>query len=66
MLGTVLLLGLFVRPAALASGLLLLLLALGMTVGTGFKTALDASVLTAAAGAFGLAVLGAGRWSVDE
>ncbi len=64
-LGTALLLGLFVRPAALASGLLLLLFALGMTVGTGFKTALDASVLTAAAGAFSLAVLGAGRWSVD-
>ena len=64
-LGLALLLGLFVRRAALASGLLLLLFALGMTVGTGLKTALDASVFAAAAGAFALAVLGPGPWSVD-
>ena len=63
--GLALLLGLFVRPVALAAGFLLLLFALGMTMGTGLKTALDASVFTAAAGAFALAVLGAGPWSVD-
>ena len=65
-LGVALLAGLYTRGAALASGVLLTSFALGMTIGTGFKTALDASVFSAAAGAFGLAVLGPGRWSLDE
>jgi len=65
-LGVALVAGLFTREAALASGLLLLLFALGMTVGTGVKSALDASVLSAAAGAFGLTLLGPGFWSLDE
>jgi uncharacterized membrane protein YphA (DoxX/SURF4 family) len=64
-LGVALILGLFTRWAALASGILLLLFACGMSVGTGFKSALNASVLSAAAAAFALVVLGPGPWSVD-
>ena len=41
------------------------IVAIGMTFGTGVKTALDASVFSAAAGAFGLALLGPDPWSVD-
>jgi uncharacterized membrane protein YphA (DoxX/SURF4 family) len=44
-----------VRWAALAAGLLLVGFAAGMTMGTGVKTALDASVPAAAAAAFLLA-----------
>jgi thiosulfate dehydrogenase (quinone) large subunit len=65
-LGVALLVGFSTRRAALASGVLLSLFAIGMTIGTGVKTALDASVFSAAAGAFGLALLGHGPWSVDE
>jgi thiosulfate dehydrogenase [quinone] large subunit len=65
-LGVALILGLFTRWAALLSGILLLLFAGGMTIGTGIKAPLDASVFSAAAGAFALAVLGAGPWSVDS
>lgn len=43
------------REFAAAAGLLLLLFALAMTFSTGLKTALDASVYTASAGAFLLA-----------
>ena len=64
-LGVALLLGFHTRVAAIASGVLLSLFAFGMAIGTGVKTALDASVFSAAAGAFGLAVLGPGPWSVD-
>ena len=64
-LGFALLLGARVRWTAILSGVLLTLFGLGMTVGTGVKTALDASVLSAAAAAFALAVLGPGPWSLD-
>lgn len=64
-LGAALLGGVYTRPAGLASGVLLSLFAIGMTIGTGVKSALDASVFTAAAGAFGLALLGPDPWSVD-
>ncbi len=64
-LGVALILGLFTRTAAWLSGVLLLLFGLGMTVGTGLKSALDASVLSAAAGAFALSVLGPYPWSLD-
>src|SRR5439155_17881725 len=64
-LGTALILGLFTRWAALLSGILLLLFASGMTVGTGLKSALNASVFSAAAAAFALAVLAPGLWTVD-
>lgn len=59
-----LLLGVFTRWSALLSEILLLLFASGMSMGTGIKSALNASVFSAAA-AFALAVLGPGSWSVD-
>jgi uncharacterized membrane protein YphA (DoxX/SURF4 family) len=65
LLGVALLLGVFTRWAALLSGILLLLFAGGMSVGTGLKSALNASVFSAAAAAFALVVLGPGPWSVD-
>jgi uncharacterized membrane protein YphA (DoxX/SURF4 family) len=65
LLGVWLLVGVRTRVAAVASGVLLSLFAIGMTMGTGVKTALDASVFSAAAGAFGLALLGPDPWSVD-
>lgn len=62
-LGLALILGFFTRWSALLSGILLLLFALGMTVGTGLKSALNASVFSAAAAAFALTVLGPGLWA---
>ncbi len=56
--GVALIAGVAVRPFALLSGVLLLGFACGMTVGTGIKTAFDASVFAASAGAFLLAVEG--------
>jgi len=64
-LGVTLLIGLFTSWSALLSGILLLLFASGMSMGTGIKSALNASVFSAAAAAFALAVLGPGPWSVD-
>lgn len=48
------------RWAATGAGALLLAFALGMTLGTGVKSALDASVYAASAGAFLLAGIGRG------
>jgi uncharacterized membrane protein YphA (DoxX/SURF4 family) len=64
-LGAALVLGVYTRLAGLASGVLLSLFAIGMTIGTGVKSALDASVFSAAAAGFALALLGADPWSVD-
>lgn len=64
-LGVALLAGYRTRGAAVASGVLLLLFGVGMTVGTGLKSALDASVFSASAGAFALALLGPGALSLD-
>ena len=64
-LGVLLILGLFTRWAALLSGILLVMFAAGMSMGTGLKSALNYSVFPAAAAAFTLVVLGAGPWSVD-
>lgn len=64
-LGVALILGLFTRWAALLGGSLLLLFAGGMSIGTGVKAALDASVFSAAAAAFALSLLGPGSWSLD-
>jgi uncharacterized membrane protein YphA (DoxX/SURF4 family) len=64
-LGAALIGGVHTRAAGLASGVLLSLFAIGMTIGTGVKSALDASVFSAVAGAFGLALLGPDPWSVD-
>ena len=55
LLGATLLLGIETRRASQVSGWLLLAFAIGMTVGTGMKSALNASVFTASAGAFLLA-----------
>lgn len=65
-LGILLLIGFQTRWAARLSGWLLLAFALGMTVGTGVKTALDASVFAASAGAFMLAAASRFPWSLDE
>lgn len=58
-------LGLFTRWFALAGGVLLLLFALGMTMGTGIKSALDASVYAASAASFALAAKNRYPWSLD-
>jgi uncharacterized membrane protein YphA (DoxX/SURF4 family) len=55
-LGVALVSGVARRLVAALSGALLLAFAAGMTLGTGVKTALDASVFAAAAGAFLLAL----------
>jgi uncharacterized membrane protein YphA (DoxX/SURF4 family) len=65
-LGITLLLGFHTQRAALAAGVLLVLFALGMTIGTGVLSALYASVFSAAAAAFALSVLGPGPWSLDR
>lgn len=57
-LAVALLAGVYLRQAAFLSGCLLLAFAFGMTAGTGIKTALDASVLAAAAAGFLLAACG--------
>lgn len=56
MLGVALVAGVARRLVAALSGTLLLAFAVGMTVGTGVKTALDASVFAAAGCAFLLAL----------
>ena len=59
LLGLALLAGIAVPVVSALSGVLLLSFAAGMTLGTGVKTALDASVFAAAAGAFLLALASA-------
>jgi uncharacterized membrane protein YphA (DoxX/SURF4 family) len=63
--GIALLLGLRTREVALASGPLLGLFALGLTVGNGLKSALNYSVFAASAGALALAGERSYRWSLD-
>lgn len=63
-LGVALLVGFRIRWTGVLSGLLLLSFAAGMTIGTGVKTAFDASVPAAAGAAFALALLGPGPFSV--
>ena len=64
-LGVALIAGLYTREAAFASAVLLLVFAFGMTIGTGVKSALNASVFSAAAAGFALSLLGPGPWSLD-
>jgi len=64
-LGVALLLGVFTGWSGLLSGILLLVFASGMSMRTGIKSALNASVFSTAAAAFALAVLGPGPWSAD-
>lgn len=59
-IGLLLIVGYRLRETALAAGALLVLFALAMTFSTGIKTAFDASVFSASAGAFLLALV-AGR-----
>lgn len=54
-LGVLLIVGFRLRETAVASGLLLLAFAFGVTIGTGFKRALDLSIFAASAGALLLA-----------
>jgi thiosulfate dehydrogenase [quinone] large subunit len=54
-LGVLLIAGVQLRLVAILSGFLLLAFATGMTIGTGVKTALDASVFSASVAAFLLA-----------
>jgi uncharacterized membrane protein YphA (DoxX/SURF4 family) len=65
-LGLALLLGIFTRAAALCSGVLILLFGLGMTIGTGVKSALNASVFAASAAAFALATMADLPLSLDR
>lgn len=65
-LGVLLLIGFQTRWAARLSGWLLLAFALGMTAGTGVKTAFDASVFAASGGAFMLGTARKYAWSIDE
>lgn len=65
-LGLGLLVGWRTRALGAAAGLLLLLFGIGMTAGTGLKSALDASVFAAAAAGFLLLRTGGGPLSVDR
>jgi thiosulfate dehydrogenase (quinone) large subunit len=65
-LAVLLIAGYRTRWAGLFSGVLLLLFALGMTAGTGIKSAFDASVLAASAAGFLLAAQNRFPLSLDE
>jgi uncharacterized membrane protein YphA (DoxX/SURF4 family) len=65
LLGLALVWGLFMRVAALLSGVMLLLFALTMTFALGLKAPLDFSVFSASAGAFLLAAYGKYPLSLD-
>ncbi len=65
-LSLALLLGIFTRAAAFFSGVLILLFGLGMTIGTGVKSALNASVFAASAAAFALATMADLPLSLDR
>lgn len=65
-LGFLLIVGLRLRMAAILSGLLLLLFAVGMATGLGIKTPFDYSVFTAAAAAFLLAFGETDKFTLDR
>jgi thiosulfate dehydrogenase (quinone) large subunit len=64
-LGIALVLGFLPRWAGLLSGIVLLLFALGMCVGTGVQSALAYSVFSASAAGFALFASRSHPWSVD-
>ncbi|KAA2242566.1 DoxX family protein [Chitinophaga agrisoli] len=64
--GTLLIIGLFTRWAALGSGLLLLTFALCMTFAFGVQAPLNYSVFTASAGSFLLATMPIYKYSLDN
>jgi uncharacterized membrane protein YphA (DoxX/SURF4 family) len=66
LLGILLVLGWQTRIAALSSGVLLLLFAVGMTGATGIKAPLDYSVFSAMGGAFLLATCAEYPFSIDR
>jgi len=66
LLGILLIGGLKIRMASVASGLLLLLFAIGMVTGLGSKKPLDYSVFSAAAAAFLLAFWEPDRFTLDK
>jgi thiosulfate dehydrogenase (quinone) large subunit len=65
-LALALLLGFHTRMSAQLSGWLLLAFGIGMTAGTGIKSALNASVFSASAGAFLLATSAEYPFSIDS
>ncbi|ARJ73939.1 MULTISPECIES: MauE/DoxX family redox-associated membrane protein [Bacillus amyloliquefaciens group] len=64
-LGILLIIGFKTRITAVLSGAMLIIFALGLTVGTGFKTSLDYSVFSASAGAFILIYFKRIPYSID-
>jgi uncharacterized membrane protein YphA (DoxX/SURF4 family) len=66
LVGILLILGWQTRIAALSSGVLLLLFAVGMTGATGIKAPLDYSVFSAMGGAFLLATCAEYPFSIDR
>ncbi|EEF58746.1 DoxX family protein [Pedosphaera parvula] len=64
-LGITLILGLFTRTSAIASGALLTLFAVTITIALGIKAPFNYSVFTAAAGSFLLATIDRYRWSLE-
>lgn len=65
-LGVFLILGFKTKQTAFCSGALLLLFAIGMTLNSHIKYALDYSVFSACFGAFLLAYVPIGKWSLDH
>lgn len=64
--GVQLILGFRTRTTAFLSGILLALFAVGMSLGTGAKSAFDASAFAASAGAFALSAFGPSALSIDS
>lgn len=64
--GVLLILGFRTRTTAFLSGILLGVFAVGMSLGTGAKSAFDASVFTSSAAAFALVAFGPSAWSIDS
>ncbi|MBC7933385.1 MAG: DoxX protein [Rubrivivax sp.] len=64
-LGVLLIVGLRIRETAILSGVMLILFAIGMTLGEGVKSPFDYSVYTASAASFLLAAYYESSFSVD-
>lgn len=65
-LGVLLIVGFRLREVGIASGLLLLAFAFGVSIGTGFKRALDLSVFAASAAGFLLSAYSRSPLSLDQ
>jgi thiosulfate dehydrogenase (quinone) large subunit len=64
-IAVLLILGLRIRETAILSGVMLILFAIGMTIGENVKSPLDYSVYTASAASFLLAACGKCSYSID-